>query len=114
MNKPLLLALAFVFAVFARAENPKEYQVTGPVVALTESVITIDKNGEKWEIARTPATKVDGELAVGNRVTVHYRMAATSIEGKNTAKENSSGLSRAEKAAKKADEAAEKARQKAK
>lgn len=107
-----MLCLAFFAPGVVRAEQPKEYQVTGPIVALTESVITIDKNGEKWEIARAPATKIEGELAIGHRVTVYYRMAATGIEGKREG--NEAGLSRAEKAAKKADEAAEKTRQKAK
>ena len=86
MKSSLLLALLALSAVGLRAEQPKEYQVTGPVVALTDGVITVDKGGEKWEIGRSAATKVDGKLAVGSRVTVYYRMGATAIDVKDAAK----------------------------
>jgi len=86
MKSSLLLALLALSAVGVRAEQPKEYQVTGPVVALTDGVITVDKGGEKWEIGRSAATKIDGKLAVGSRVTVYYRMGATAIDVKDAAK----------------------------
>jgi hypothetical protein len=85
MKTRLLLPLFFIAALIARAEQPKEYQVTGPVLALTDAVITVDKNGKKWEIGRAGTTKVDGKLAVGSRVTVYYRMGATAIEVKDAA-----------------------------
>ena len=56
-----LLPLLFSFALGASAAQPKEYQVTGPIVALTDDVITVDKSGEKWEIGRSAATKVTGD-----------------------------------------------------
>ncbi len=85
MNPRLLALLLGLGALMARAEQPKEYQVTGPVIALTDGVITVDKGGEKWEIGRSAATKVDGKLAVGSRVTVYYRMGATAIDVKDAA-----------------------------
>ncbi len=85
MKSSTLFTLLALFAVGVRAEQPKEYQVTGPVVALTDGVITVDKGGEKWEIGRSAATKVDGKLAVGSRVTVYYRMGATAIDVKDAA-----------------------------
>ncbi len=85
MNPRLLALLLGLGALVARAEQPKEYQVTGPVLALTDGVITVDKGGEKWEIGRSAATKVDGKLAVGSRVTVYYRMGATAIDVKDAA-----------------------------
>lgn len=85
MKTRLLLPLLFACALVARAEQPKEYQVTGPVVALTDGVITVDKSGEKWEIGRSATTKVDGKLAVGSKVTVYYRMGATAIDVKDAA-----------------------------
>lgn len=91
MKTRLLLPLLLVFALGARAEVPKTYQVTGPIVALTDSIITIQKGDEKWEIARTPATKTDGSLAVGNKVTVHYTMTADSIEAKADKPSNKAG-----------------------
>jgi hypothetical protein len=58
------------------------YQATGPILELTDSKIVIQKDNEKWEIARTPDTKVTGELKVGAKVTIHYTMTATSVEVK--------------------------------
>lgn len=74
-------------AVLALAAAPafaaeKTYQVTGPVVSVTDTVIVVDKAGEKFEIARTKDTKLTGELKVGTKVTVKYTMTATTIEAK--------------------------------
>ncbi len=79
---------AATLAVLALAAAPalaadKSYQVTGPIVSVTETVIVVDKSGEKFEIARTGNTKLTGELKVGTKVTVKYTMTATSIEAKD-------------------------------
>ena len=58
------------------------YQVTGPVLELTDKKIVVQKGDEKWEIARDASTKVDGDLKVGAKVTVRYRMTATRVEVK--------------------------------
>ena len=65
----LLIAAAPLFAA-----PPKTYQVTGPVLALTDDMITVQKGQEKWEIARDAETKVTGDLKVGSKVTIEYRM----------------------------------------
>jgi hypothetical protein len=44
------------------------------------------KGKEKWEIARDKDTKVTGELKVGAKVTIMYRMTAASVEAKADAK----------------------------
>ncbi len=72
----LTLAAAPAFAA------DKTYQVTGPVVSVTDAVIVVDKAGEKFEIARTKDTKVVGELKAGTKVTVKYTMTATTIEAR--------------------------------
>jgi len=59
---------------------PKTYQVTGPVLELTDEVITVQKDKDKWELARTKDTKITGDLKVGAKVTITYRMTATGIE----------------------------------
>ena len=74
-----VLALCLVSSVWA-------YQVTGPVLELTDSKIVVQKGKEKWEIARTPDTKVTGDLKVGAKVTIEYTMAAKSIEAKGKGK----------------------------
>lgn len=100
MKSLRLLPLFFCLTLGVSAAQPKEYQVTGPIVALTDDVITVDKGGEKWEIGRSAATKVTGKLAVGSRVTVYYRMAATAADVKDAATKGG------EKAAPKADKKA--------
>lgn len=59
------------------------YQVTGPVLEVTDTKIVVQKDKEKWEIARDKDTKVTGELKKGARVTIQYRMTATSVEVKD-------------------------------
>ncbi len=67
------------------AAAAKTYQATGPVLAVTDDTITIQKGSEKWEIAKDATTKVTGDLKVGEKVTIEYRMSATSIEVKPAA-----------------------------
>jgi hypothetical protein len=44
----------------------------------------VQKDNEKWEIARDAATPIKGgDLKVGAKVTIKYRMTATGIEVKN-------------------------------
>ncbi len=75
----LILGLAFVFII---AAGPKTYQVTGTVKALTDTVISVQKsNGEVWEILRDANLAVTGgQLAVGAKVTVIYKMVGVSAE----------------------------------
>jgi hypothetical protein len=79
-----VLALA-LGAGSAFAAQPKTYQVTGPVLEVRDDVIVVQKGKEKWEIARTADTKVTGELKVGAKVTVEYRMTAATVEAKEAA-----------------------------
>lgn len=60
----------------------KDYQVTGNVTEITDTRIVVDKKGEKFEIAKSAATKSVGEVKVGQKVTVYYSMAASEIEAK--------------------------------
>lgn len=78
----VLLALLLSAPVFAAT---KTYQVTGPVVDVNDNSIVVEKGKEKWEIARDPSTKIKGDgnaVKKGDRVTVEYRMSATSIDVK--------------------------------
>ena len=60
----------------------KDYQVTGPILEVNDSMIAVQKGKDRWEIARDANTKASGEMKVGDKVTVHYTMTATSIEAK--------------------------------
>ena len=84
MKKTLLLVCAIVLvASFAFAAGPKTYQVTGPVLELKDDLIVVQKGSDKWEIARGKDTKVTGDLKIGSKVTIEYRMTATTIEVKD-------------------------------
>jgi FKBP-type peptidyl-prolyl cis-trans isomerase (trigger factor) len=73
-----------VFAVLMLlAPAAMAYQVTGPVLEVTDTTIVVEKGNEKWEIARDKDTKGAAAVKKGDRVTVDYRMTATSIEVKD-------------------------------
>ena len=63
---------------------PKDYQVTGPIVSMTDTTIVVMKGKESWELSKDAALKpADGSaLKVGDKVTVHYTMMATTVETK--------------------------------
>jgi len=82
MKRTMILATALLLA----SPLALAYQVTGPVLEVTDSKIVVQKGKEKWEIARDASTKVTGDLQKGARVTVEYRMTATSIEAKGGGK----------------------------
>lgn len=83
MKQITLVALIMIVLVsLALAAAPKTYQVTGPILELKADRIVVEKDKEKWEIARDKETKVKGDLKVGSKVTIEYRMTATSIEAK--------------------------------
>ena len=87
MKKVLILACAFIFvAAMAFAAGPNKYQVTGPVLEIKGDVIVIQKGNDKWEVSRDAATKVSGDLKVGSKVTIEYKMTATKIEVKEDKK----------------------------
>jgi hypothetical protein len=87
MKKILLSMVAvMVFVSFSFAAGPNTYQVTGPVLEVKDDMIVVQKGKEKWEIAKDAATKVEGEVKVGAKVTIHYTMKAVSVEAKGAAK----------------------------
>ena len=67
-------------AVFAA--TAKTYQVTGPVLEVSADMIVVQKGKDRWEIARDSSTKMSGDVKVGDKVTIEYRMTATSVEAK--------------------------------
>jgi hypothetical protein len=74
------VTLAFSGATFAA--EAKDYQVTGPVLEVTSSMIAVQKGKDRWELARDSNTKASAEPKVGDKVTIHYSMTATNIEVK--------------------------------
>ena len=83
MKKVVFVIAVLLLAVsFAYAAGPKSYQVTGPVLEVKDDVIVVQKDNDKWEIAKDKGTKVAGDLKVGQKVTIQYQMKATEIEVK--------------------------------
>ena len=46
------------------------YQVTGPVLAVTDTSITVKKGKDPWTVSRDSSTQVAGDLKVGSKVTI--------------------------------------------
>jgi len=82
----LIAACLLVAATTFAAPAVKTYQVTGPVLEVTDSMIVVQKNDEKWAVLRDANTKVNGDLKVGDKVTIEYRMVATTVEVKKEPK----------------------------
>lgn len=80
----ILTTLAALTLAVTAAPKPDAYQVTGPILEVTDTKLVVEgKNKERHEFARTADTKVDGgELKVGEKVTVKYTMTAASVEVK--------------------------------
>ena len=76
------LTASLFFAATAFAEQAKTYQVTGPVLEVTEGTITVQKGEEKWQISRDKSTKGAAGVKVGDKVTIQYRMVAADVEVK--------------------------------
>ena len=88
MKKMLVFACfagMLAFSGLAQAA-PKTYQVTGPLLEIKDDIVVVQKGKEKWEIARNADTKVKGDLKVGAKVTIEYRMTAATMEVKDDAK----------------------------
>src|SRR5205814_3048508 len=89
----LIAAASIPLSSAAFAAGAKTYQVTGPVLEVTDSIIAVQKGKDRWEMNRDANTKVTGDLKVGEKVTVTYTMSATEVEvkaGKGAKKEAAS------------------------
>ena len=78
----LLTALTLTLAGSAFA-GVNDYQVTGPVVEITDNMIAVQKEDGRWELKRDAGTKGTEGVKVGDKVTIRYTMTATSVEEKD-------------------------------
>src|ERR671924_1907887 len=86
----LLAVASLAFSTAAFAADAKTYQVTGPVLEVTDTMIAVQKGKDRWEINRDANTKVSGDVKVGDKVHITYTMSATNVEvkaGKGAKKE---------------------------
>jgi hypothetical protein len=86
--KIALTAAAIVALATAALAGAKDYQVTGPVLEVTDSIVVVQKGKERWEINRSGDTKGAEALKVGDKVTIYYKMTATKVESKGTAEKS--------------------------
>lgn len=77
-----MVAGLLAFGGAAQAGTVRSYQVTGPVLEVTESMIAVQKGKDRWEIARDANTKIMGDVKVGSKVKIMYTMTATEVEAK--------------------------------
>jgi hypothetical protein len=79
-----LLAVVFVFTLLAGSAlaDDHNYQVTGPVLAVTPTSITVKKGSSPWTVSRDASTQVTGDLKVGAKVTIKYHMVADTVAAK--------------------------------
>ena len=54
----------------------KTYQVTGPIIELTDTKIVVDKNGEMHEIARQLSATLETKIALLDRLVREADRAA--------------------------------------
>src|SRR3954471_14779296 len=98
MNKKIVCSLiaagSLVLTGAGFAATPSTYQVTGPITEVTDSMITVMKGKEKFEVARDSSTKVTGDLKVGEKVTIMYTMTAKEVEVKAAAKTDKASKSK--------------------
>jgi len=80
----LTLAIVAIASLQLTAAETKSYQVTGPVLEVTATTITVQKGEDKWQIASDAATT--GNAKVGDKVTIQYQMVAKSVEIKSAKK----------------------------
>jgi hypothetical protein len=78
----LMAAASLALSSVSFAADAKDYQVTGPVLDVSDSMIAVQKGKDRWELARDSNTKTSGDIKKGDKVTVHYTMTATNIEAK--------------------------------
>lgn len=76
-------SITFFAATLLLSSAAYAYQVTGPVLEVTDTKIVVEKDKEKWEVARDKDTKGEKNIKKGDRVTIQYRMTATSVEMKD-------------------------------
>jgi hypothetical protein len=78
------LAVAALGFLAAASAATKTYQFTGVVKTVDATTFSVEKSAkETWTFEKAPDTK--GTPKVGDKVTVMYKMVATSVETKPAA-----------------------------
>jgi RNase P/RNase MRP subunit p29 len=85
MKKVLFfICVIFMMTAVAYAAQDGIRKATGELVKITAESIVIKKGKGEMVITRNASTNVAGNLKVGEKVTVEYKMIATSVAAKDT------------------------------
>lgn len=82
MKAPILAATALLLSTASAFAAPHSYQVTGPVLELTDKTIVVSKGKENWALTRDANTKIPADVKVGSKVTIEYSMTALDVTDK--------------------------------
>jgi hypothetical protein len=72
-------AVALALVASNAAAESKTYKISGPVVAVDDNKIVIQKGKEKIELARSDDSNIPSDVKVGDKVTAEYAMTATTV-----------------------------------
>ena len=61
----LIAAITVALSSAAFAADAKDYQVTGPVLEVNDSMIAVQKGKDRWELRKDASTKTSGDVNVG-------------------------------------------------
>jgi hypothetical protein len=75
----LAVSVAFTLLAGSALADDHNYQVTGPVLSVTPTSITLKKGASPWTVSRDSGTVVTGDLEVGSKVTIKYHMVADTV-----------------------------------
>jgi RNase P/RNase MRP subunit p29 len=78
------ICIIFLMTAVAYAAQDGIRKATGELVKITAENVVIKKGKGEMVIARDASTNVAGNLKVGEKVTVEYKMIATSVAIKDT------------------------------
>ena len=79
----LLISVIFLMTAVAYAAQDGIRKATGELVKITAESVVIKRGKGEMVITRDPSTNVAGNLKVGEKVTVEYKMIATSVAVKD-------------------------------
>jgi len=79
----LLISIIFLMTAVAYAAQDGIRKATGELVKITAESVVIKRGKGEMVITRDPSTNVTGNLKVGEKVTVEYKMIATSVAVKD-------------------------------
>ena len=80
----IVAAVAIALCAAGAFAAQEEYQMTGPIIQVDDTKITLEKDKVTREFTRDASTTIKGDLKVGAKATVFYKLVAISAEVKDS------------------------------